>query len=101
MSRSALKDVLLDLKSQMRSARAKPYSQKKDEPKKKAKPEDEDQDDIVMEKKASKAEKIEPPDFSEEIRNFMKKQRVSKSDGATAVRFADPKGVLPKKKGKG
>lgn len=108
MSRSALKDVLLDLKSQMRSRRASTYTKKK---------KDEDKADagssgpLEAEHKATKApkepdldtKKQEKVDFSEEIKNFMKNKRTAKAEPGTADGFAkmsSPSKPKADKKGK-
>ncbi len=108
MSRSALREVLLDLKSQMRGARASTYlkrGEKKDEGEAQSKSRDGLADDGETMESAAKAAvgPQEPPlDFADEMKNFMKKQRKPESTGPSArVSFmaaakADPKS----KKGK-
>jgi hypothetical protein len=120
MSRSALKDVLLDLKAQMRSRRASSYGKKKkdgdadDQGKGKK---DGDADDagprgpVEAKSAATKAPKEpdlapkgkEKVDFSEEIKNFMKNKRTAKAEPGTAEGFAkmsSPQKPKAEKKGK-
>lgn len=111
MSRSALKEVLLDLKKQMRGKRASSYSKKKDEKPKADDKLDTDVGDIETVGKLDKKSDLSPKDpdkkpdkvdFSEEIRKFMKNKRVAKaepgtSDGGFFGQSSEPKA---KKKGK-
>ena len=118
MSRQALKEVLLDLKAQMRGARASSYKKKdKDEPEDAPKPRkaddkpDDDMDDSDKGSKADKADPVEdkpaPVDFSDEIRSFMKKRNKGKSHSGPSARVSIPDVMkkapapeAPKKKGK-
>lgn len=118
MSRQALKDVLLDLKSQMRGARASSYIKKGVDAKADKdviKPIEEASGDSDKSELGSLKGRVEsskeptvsaeegPVDFADEMKKFMKKRNSGKGTGPSRLMTmaTEPtKAFAPKKKGK-
>lgn len=114
MSREALREVLLDLKGQMRGARASAYTKKvsdekpaKDAPKPRKEESGDSPDDKLGDlkkgdkpDKSSKEEKAPSLDFEAEMKQFMKGIKKPSGKPSKVISFASEAKAQPVMKGK-